>query len=77
THSKFTLARWVTANDANELKRFMNHNDYRMAMDVVNAPAILASHNTELNLIQEKWPDIQFHAMREHGGQVFTEALAD
>ncbi len=48
-----------------------------MAMDVVNAPAILASHSTELNLIQEKWPDIQFHAMREHGGQVFTEALAD
>jgi peptide chain release factor 3 len=77
THSKFTLARWVTANDANELKQFMNHNDYRIAMDVVNAPAVLASHNTELNLIQEKWPDIQFHAMREHGGKVFTEALAD
>jgi peptide chain release factor 3 len=48
-----------------------------MAMDVVNAPAILTSHSTELNLIEEKWPDIQFHAMREHGGQVFTEALAD
>ena len=55
----------------------MNDSDYRMAVDVVNVPAILTSHSTELNLIEEKWPDIQFHALREHGGQVFTEASAD
>ncbi|MDA0248044.1 MAG: hypothetical protein O2844_02905 [Proteobacteria bacterium] len=35
------------------------------------------THRNKLDLIEEKWPDSQFHAMREHGGQVFTEALVE
>jgi peptide chain release factor 3 len=45
-------------------------NAYRIAYDVVDAPAVLYSHASELRAAQEIWPKIQFHTMREHGGLV-------
>jgi len=41
-----------------------------VAHDVVDAPAVLYTHASELRAAQEIWPKIQFHAMREHGGRV-------
>ena len=41
-----------------------------MAYDVVDAPAVLYTHNSELRAAQEIWPKIQFHTLREHGGLV-------
>ena len=38
--------------------------------DVVDAPAVLYTHASELRAAQEIWPKITFHAMREHGGRV-------
>lgn len=69
--SNYQMARWVTSNDAMELKRFLEANAHRVALDVVNAPAFLASYQTELNIAMERWKNIQFHAMREHAGLVF------
>ena len=68
--SSYRLARWVTAADAGELDRFIEANAYRIAYDVVDAPAVLYSHASELRAAQEIWPKIQFHTMREHGGLV-------
>jgi len=68
--SSYRLARWVTAADAGELDRFIEANAYRIAYDVVDAPAVLYSHASELRAAQEIWPKIQFHTMREHGGMV-------
>jgi len=68
--SSYRLARWVTAADAAELERFVEGNAYRIAYDVVDAPAVLYSHASELKAAQEIWPKIQFHTMREHGGRV-------
>jgi peptide chain release factor 3 len=68
--SSYRLARWVTAADAAELDRFIEANAYRIAYDVVDAPAVLYSHASELRAAQEIWPKIQFHTMREHGGLV-------
>jgi peptide chain release factor 3 len=68
--SSYRLARWVTAADAAELDRFIEANAYRIAYDVVDAPAVLYSHASELKAAQEIWPKIQFHTMREHGGLV-------
>jgi peptide chain release factor 3 len=69
--SKFQLARWVTAEDERELKRFIDSNAHRVAYDVVNAPAFLASFGAELSVAEESWKNIRFHRMREHAGLVF------
>jgi peptide chain release factor 3 len=68
--SQYRLARWVTAAEPAELERFIDANAYRVAHDVVDAPAVLYTHLSELRAAQEIWPKIQFHAMREHGGMV-------
>ena len=68
TPSNFRLARWVTAADPAELARFIEANGYRVAYDVVDAPAVLYTHASELKAAKEIWPGIQFHTMREHGG---------
>jgi len=74
--SAFRLARWVTAADPAELTRFIEANAYRVAYDVVDAPAVLYTHASELRAAQEIWPKIQFHTMREHGGMVVHSHLA-
>jgi len=38
---------------------------------VVDAPAFLASSPAQLRVAEERYPEVRFHAMREHGGQVF------
>ncbi len=68
--SSYRLARWVTAQEPGELDRFIEANGYRVAYDVVDAPAVLYGHQSELRAAQEIWPKIQFHKLREHGGLV-------
>src|SRR5512140_2543534 len=70
TPSSYRLARWVTAPDSTELERFIEANAYRIAYDVVDAPAVLYNHKLELSAAMEIWPGIGFHAMREHGGRI-------
>ncbi len=68
--SGYKLARWVTAPTPAELERFIEANAYRIAYDVVDAPAVLYNHKLELSAAMEIWPNIGFHTMREHGGLV-------
>ncbi|MFZ3320819.1 MAG: peptide chain release factor 3 [Usitatibacter sp.] len=68
--SNFRLARWITAEDPAEVQRFIDANAYRVAHDVVDAPAVLYAHQAELKAAREIWPKIEFHTMREHGGLV-------
>ena len=72
--TKHRLARWVTADTDAELKRFIEANAHRVAYDVVDAPALLVSHNAELAAVQDNWPKIHFHALREHAGLVFHQS---
>ena len=76
TPSGYRLARWVTAADPAELERFIEANAHRVAHDVVDAPAVLYTHPSELRAAQEIWPNIQFHTLREHGGLVVHHKLA-
>ena len=69
--ARYTSARWVTADDPREMKRFMDDNAYRMAHDAVDAPTFLAAYDAELKAVHELWPSIRFHALREHAGLVF------
>ncbi len=70
--SRYTLARWVTSRDPQALKKFIDANINNIAWDVVDAVAFLATSGAQLRVAQERYPDIEFHAMREHGGQVFS-----
>ncbi len=72
--SKYRLARWITADDADELKRFIEFNRHRVVFDVVDAPTFLATYPSELGL-SERWKTIRFHALREHAGLIFQSRL--
>ncbi len=69
--AKYQLARWITADDERELKRFIDTNAHRIAYDAVGAPTFLASFGAELSVAEESWKAIRFHTMREHAGLVF------
>lgn len=73
--SRYHMARWVTAEDPRAMKKFLDSNASNIAYDVVNATAFLATSSAQLRVVQELYPDIQFHAMREHAGQVFSEGV--
>ncbi|MCW5625214.1 MAG: peptide chain release factor 3 [Burkholderiales bacterium] len=67
-HSNYTCARWVTADDAVELERFIDGNAGRVAYDAAEAPAVLTANTYEMKVVQDMWPKIRFHAQREHAG---------
>jgi len=80
--ARYNVARWVTcetgegaAADERELKRFIDGNSHRVALDAVNAPTVLLEFAGELRAMQENWPKIKFHALREHAGLVFQKQL--
>jgi len=66
----FAGARWISCEDPVELKRFINTNSAKIALDASDAHAYLLSSSYDLNLTQERWPKIRFHPMREHSGLV-------
>lgn len=74
--SRFNVARWVTSEDPKKLAQFLEENAYRTAEDVVGAPVLLTAHRSELDVVQERWPQIRFHALREHAGLIFQSDLA-
>jgi peptide chain release factor 3 len=80
--ARYNVARWVTCEsgegpvaDERELKRFIDHNAHRVAMDAVDAPCVLLEYAGELRAMQENWPKIKFHALREHAGLVFHKQI--
>ncbi|MBV8604455.1 MAG: peptide chain release factor 3 [Pelomonas sp.] len=83
TPVRYNVARWVTCEDVDgaagsgerELRRFIDHNAHRVAWDAVNAPAVLLEYAGELRAMQDNWPRIKFHALREHAGLVFQQKL--
>ena len=66
--SQFVGARWVTCEDAAEMKKFMDYNASKLAYDAANTLAYLLTSTYDLRLTQERHPKIQFHPLREHAG---------
>jgi peptide chain release factor 3 len=79
TGSPYQVARWVTCapedGGEQELKRFIDANQHRVALDAVDAPTLLVDHSATLRAVETSWPKIKFHAMREHAGLVFHKAM--
>jgi len=61
----FETARWLTAADPAELKRFAETHRSTLAEDRDGAPVFLARNYWELNRTQEEWPQLAFHATKE------------
>ena len=60
-----TTARWVSSGDPARLDVFRRRNDARLALDSAGNLAYLAPTTVNLNLVTERWPEIEFHATRE------------
>ena len=78
-NSPYQVARWVTCAPEDggevELKRFIDANSHRVALDAVDAPTLLVDHVATLRAVEANWPKIKFHAMREHAGLVFAKGV--
>jgi peptide chain release factor 3 len=79
TGSSYNVARWVTCapedGGEQELKRFIDANAHRVALDAVDATTVLLDHMATLRAVEANWPKIKFHAMREHAGLVFAKSM--
>jgi peptide chain release factor 3 len=71
---KYTLARWLSSDDERELKKMIEANAHRIAYDAVDAPTFLAAYPAEIQVAQERWDKVRFHALREHAGLVHGKA---
>lgn len=60
------IARWVECDDEKKLNEFKSKASDNLALDGAGQLTYLAPSRVNLNLMQERWPDIVFHATREH-----------
>ncbi|MGB0954460.1 MAG: peptide chain release factor 3 [Panacagrimonas sp.] len=61
-------ARWVEADDQRKLQDFVDKNTTRVARDHYQDYVYLASSSVNLSMTQERYPDIRFLDIKEHGG---------
>lgn len=69
--TSISSARWVTCEDKKMLADFERSSaGANLAYDAAGNLAYLASSGVNLRLTQERWPDIVFHATREHAAKL-------
>ena len=61
-----TTARWIRCDDAKMVEDFTKKNGANLALDSANNLTYLAPTLVNLNLTQERWPNISFFTTREH-----------
>ncbi|WP_373975813.1 peptide chain release factor 3 [Chitinibacter sp. SCUT-21] len=59
-------ARWVTCDDAKKLADFEKNLVNNLSRDAADSLAYLATSRVNLDLTMERWPELKFHATREH-----------
>ena len=59
-------ARWVHCADAKKLAEFRDKAAQNLALDAAGELVYLAPTRVNLQLTQERWPDVRFAATREH-----------
>jgi len=60
-------ARWLSFPDEDERKKFLQRESASVAEDVDGNPVYLAPSRYKLQISQERFPAVGFHATREHG----------
>jgi peptide chain release factor 3 len=61
------IALWLTFPDDTTRRNFERDQAVRLAKDVDGNPVFLAPNKPVLQVTQERWPKVGFHAVREHG----------
>ncbi|MBN6739414.1 peptide chain release factor 3 [Acidithiobacillus sp. MC6.1] len=61
-------ARWIQCDDPKILAEFIRKHEEQLAEDAGNRLAYLAPSRVNLDLTMERWPQVVFHATREHAG---------
>lgn len=59
--------RWVSGSDPKRLEDFKNKVHDHLALDHHGELVYMATSRVNLQLTQERWPEIRFSATREHG----------
>ncbi len=59
-------ARWIECDDEKMLEKFKNRAGENLSLDGGDNLTYLAPTRVNLNLMQERWPDIEFKQTREH-----------
>lgn len=68
------VARWVRAKTPQALNTFKAKCEQHLALDVANQLTYLAPSSVNLTLTQDRYPDIEFIATREHAVALNTES---
>jgi peptide chain release factor 3 len=63
---KVVTARWVRANDARRIEEFRQKLPEHLALDHAGELVYLAPSRINLELTQERWPELAFKETREH-----------
>jgi len=66
--ARVQTCRWVSCDDDKKLRDFKNKLANNLALDHADELVYLAPTRVNLNMTQERWPDVAFHATREQGG---------
>jgi peptide chain release factor 3 len=69
--TSISSARWVSCDDKKIMADFQNSSaGHNLAHDAAGNLAYLASSGVNLKLTQERWPQVVFHATREHAAKL-------
>jgi len=66
-----STARWVECGDEKMLGEFKNKASTNLALDHAGDLVYIAPTRVNLDMTQERWPDIKFLSTREHGTYAF------
>ena len=59
-------ARWVECSDVKKIEEFKRKNEIQLALDGGDNLTYIAPTMVNLNLTQERYPDVTFRKTREH-----------
>jgi len=62
--------RWIRCDNAKKLEEFRERNANNLAIDAAGHLVYLAPSRVNLQLTQERWPEVRFDATREHAQAV-------
>lgn len=68
-----TTARWIRCNDPKKLEQFRDKNALNLAVDAAGELVYLAPTRVNLQLAEERAPDVEFLATREHAHAVAVD----
>ena len=63
-------ARWIACDSAKKLEEFRDRNAMNLAVDAAGELVYLAPSRVNLQLTEERWPDVRFAATREHASAI-------